>query len=219
MTILEILAAILLVMVVFGETKVSLQGEYAGDGPVIMAAFGGIKVKLWPRKPRKEKRKDTPEKEKSPKQPAIKWDVQAMIRGGALDYARHLLPIVLEAPSQFQKKLVVDVLHLELYVGVEEPEDIVRKYGMSNAVLGALWAPLTQAFHVKDGTAKVVPDFQTGEMTLYGHIAISIKVRQLLWLGLYFGRKGLNEFLSVSKRRKEVSDDGQAQSSAQVQQE
>jgi hypothetical protein len=40
-------------------------------------------------------------------------------------------------------------------------------------------------------------------MTVYGLAKLTIKIGQLLWLGIYFGVKALRAFLAVRKRQKE----------------
>ena len=75
-------------------------------------------------------------------------------------------------------------------------------YGQANAVLGALWYPLTKAFHVKDGTARVKLDFDVPGMTVYGTAALSIKIGTAVWIGLRAGVKALFGALAAKKRLK-----------------
>ena len=72
----------------------------------------------------------------------------------------------------------------------------------ANAALGALWHPLTRAFHVKDGTARVKLDFDAPGMTLYGGAALSIKIGTVVWVGLRAGWQALFGALAAKKRLK-----------------
>lgn len=124
--------------------------------------------------------------------------------GGALDYAQHLLPIALEAVGSLYQKIQMDTLELELIVGAPDPADAAMRYGQASAALGALWYPLTQAFHVKDGNARVRMDFDSREMTVYAAATLTLKIGQIVWLALYFGIRALRAFLAVRKRQKKA---------------
>ena len=86
-------------------------------------------------------------------------------------------------------------MRLEVTAGAPDPADAAMIYGRTNAALGAAWQPLTTAFHVKDGRASVRIDFNSDRTTVYGITALSIKVGQALWLGLYFGAKALRQII------------------------
>ena len=75
-------------------------------------------------------------------------------------------------------------------------------YGEANAALGALWFPLTKAFKVKDGRARVKLDFDAPGITVYGAAALSIKTGTVVWIGLRAGFKALFGALAVRKRLK-----------------
>lgn len=96
----------------------------------------------------------------------------------------------------------MDELELCLTVGGSDPADTAMFYGQANAALAALWEPITNAFHVKDGHAQVRIDFDAPGMTLYGKAALSLKIGQILWLAVYFGCKALVRFLNYRSIRK-----------------
>lgn len=96
----------------------------------------------------------------------------------------------------------MDELELCLTVGGSDPADTAMLYGQANAALAALWEPITNAFHVKDGHAQVRIDFDAPGMTLYGKAALSLKIGQILWLAVYFGCKALVRFLNYRSIRK-----------------
>lgn len=197
MTGFVILAAVLAVLLLVGQVRVGVRGEYTAAGLTAWARLGPIRLKLWPRKAEKPKR--SPEK-RPPKPEKIPNKTPAP-SGGALDYARELIPVALEAAGQFRKKLQVDQLELVLRAGARDPADAAMVYGYANAALRALWQPLTQSFHVKDGRARVELDFEAQQTTLYASGSMSLKIGQALWLGLYFGLKALSRLSAVKERR------------------
>ena len=100
-----------------------------------------------------------------------------------------------------RKKLRVDRLELVLRAGATDPADAAMVYGCANAALGALWCPLNEAFQIKDGRARVELDFDSQMTTVSAMGAMSLKIGQALWLGLYFGLKGLKKVIAVKGRR------------------
>ena len=96
----------------------------------------------------------------------------------------------------------MDTLELELTAGGSDPADTAILFGQANAALGALWVPLTGAFHVKDGSARVKLDFDAPGMTVYGTAALSIKIGTVTWIGLRAGVKALTGVLAARKRLK-----------------
>ena len=98
--------------------------------------------------------------------------------------------------------LRMDTLELELTAGSSDPADAAMLYGEANAALGALWFPLTKAFNVKDGRARVKLDFDASGITVYGVAALSIKIGTVVWIGLRAGLKALFGALAVRKRLK-----------------
>ena len=91
-------------------------------------------------------------------------------------------------------------------------EEAALRYGQANALLGAIWQPVTRVFHVKDGWARVEVDFDRTEPALYGRVSLSLTVGELAALGLSFGVKALSVLLAV--RREDRQRTGQKQNAA-----
>ena len=209
-----ILALILLVLLLIGQVRVGAVAEYSQAGPEVRVRLGPVRLKVFPlakkektqeqlkkeaeKKARAEEKKKAKKEQKKSKAQQEKKSLQEKV-GGGLDLARELLPLALEAAGCFWNKLIVDELELCLTVGGPDPADAAMLYGQANAALGALWQPLTQAFHVKNGHAHVAIDFDAQSMTLYGKAALSLKIGQIVWLGVHFGCKALAGFLRYRK--------------------
>lgn len=226
-----ILAIVVLVLFLAGQIRVGVRAEYNAQGFLAWLRLGPLNIKVFPLV-KKEKKKPKKKKEKPPKPAGEKPQKPAEARpgkpagekpgkaaekkpgepvlekvGGALDYAMALLPVVLDAGAQFGKKLQIDVLRLELTAGAEDPADAAIRYGQAVAALGAFWTPLTHAFRVKDGEARALVDFGSSSMTLYGAAALSLKVGQIVWLGLCLGWRALWAFLGVRRERRREKRD------------
>jgi len=226
-----VLAVVLLVLFLIGQIRVGGGAEFNALGFFAWVRVGALNVRVFPlkKKDKKKKKKKTPKnKGKKPKNktgsppgpageapegpaagspsaPAAEEPKEPALEklGGVLDYALALLPIGLDAAAQFGKKLQIDRLRLELTVGADDPADAAIRYGQGVAALGMLWGPLTQAFSVKDGEARALVDFGADRITVYGSAALSLKIGQIVRLGLYFGWKALWAFLGVRKEHKQ----------------
>ena len=203
---LFVLAVLVLILLLLGQVRVGGRAEFNEKGFFLWIRLGRFKLKILPAGPKEEKigKPKKPKKEKEPKKPKKEKPPTPLPEkiGGALEYAQALLPVALEAAKGMWRGLRVDVLELELTAGGGDPADTAMLYGQANAVLGALWYPLTRAFHVKDGTARVKLDFDALGTTLYGQAALSIKIGTLVWIGLGAGWKALFGALAARKRLK-----------------
>ena len=203
---LFVLAVLVLILLLLGQVRVGGRAEFNEKGFFLWIRLGRFKLKILPAGPKEEKigKPKKPKKEKEPKKPKKEKPPAPLPEkiGGALEYAQALLPVALEAAKGMWRGLRVDVLELELTAGGGDPADTAMLYGQANAVLGALWYPLTRAFHVKDGTARVKLDFDAPGMTVYGQAALSVKIGTLVWIGLGAGWKALFGALAVRKRLK-----------------
>ena len=198
-----ILAVILLVLLLLGQVRVGGRAEFNAEGFFLWLRLGRFRIKILPMKPRAE-RPAKPRKAKKPKQPEPEKPPVPLPEklGGALEYAKALLPVALEAAGRMWRGLRVDVLELELTAGGSDPADAAMLYGQANAALGALWHPLTRAFHVKDGTARVKLDFDAPGMTVYALASFSLKLGRVVWVGLRAGVKALIGALAARRRLK-----------------
>lgn len=203
---LHILAVIVLVLLLIGQVRVGGRAEFNADGFFLWVRLGKLRIKILPMKPKEEKpqKPKKPKKKKKPKEPKKEKEPVPFPErvGGALEYAKALLPVALEAAGGMLRGLRVDNLELELTAGSSDPADAAVLYGRACAALGALWEPLTGAFRVKDGSARVKLDFDAPGMTVYGAAALSIKTGTVAWIGLRAGWKALLGALAAKKRLK-----------------
>ena len=195
MTAPAILLAVLLALVLLGQVRLGAGGEYGPAGPRAWLRIGPARVPLWPRKQEARKKPALPKKGTHPAGGG-KEGRRAALRAG-LDYLRALLPVALEAAGQFRRKLRVDQLFLEARIASDDPAGAAAAYGYASAALGALWGPLNEAFQIRDGTVRVLPDLEGGTSSLEGRVSLSLTLAQLLRLGLHFGYKCLRAFLTV----------------------
>ena len=200
---LHILAVVLLVLLLIGQIRVGCRAEFNSEGFFLWARLGKIRIKILPMKPKEEKPQKPPKPPKTKKEKKEKLPATLPEKvGGALEYARALLPVALEAAEGLWRGFAIDTLELELTAGSSDPADAAMLYGSANAALGALWIPLTRAFHVKDGTARVKLDFDAPGITVYALASFSLKLGRVVWVGLRAGVKALIGALAARRRLK-----------------
>ena len=61
---------------------------------------------------------------------------------------------------------------------------------------------MTEAFHVKEGSARVKLDFDAPGTTVYGTAALSVKIGTVTRIGLRAGAKALTGIFAASRRLK-----------------
>ena len=212
MIVLYILLVLVILCFLLGHIRLGGSVRYSRDGPEVTARFGPIRLKLFPRGPKKktgEKKPKKPKKpkkkkEKKPKEPKEPAPLPERI-GGALEYAKALLPPVLDLVKRFPGMLRVDRLEMELTAGSPDPADAAMIYGAAQAALGALWYPITENLKVKDGHAWVKVDFNAGQMLLYLQAEITLRLGDLMRAGISFGIRALMAFFRVRNEHRNRS--------------
>ena len=199
MKLLLTVAAVLLVLLLLGQVRVGCVLSYRREGLFLWLRAGVVRIRVLPWK---GKKKEKPAR-KHRKGAGLPEEKPAPMRGGGLEYAKRLLPIALEAAGQFQKKLRIDILELELTIGGQDPADAAMAYGWANGALGALWPPLVEGFHVADGRARVRLDLEAPAVSLWGRASLSLKLGQICRLAVYFGIKALRAVMAARGAQKE----------------
>lgn len=191
---------VLLVLFLLGQIRIGAQVEYCEQGLFVRVRAGAVLIPVFPLKAKKEKKKK-PKPVKTAKQaePGPKAK-----KGGLLKLAVKFIPLVLDTVKKFRRKLRVDRLDMNLVVCAPDPADAALRYGQANALLGGLWQPITQAFHVKDGRAHVAVDFDAQSPTIYILASLSLTIAQTLSLAVVFGAKALGILIHSRTKQREA---------------
>lgn len=182
---------VLLVLFALGQIRIGAQVEYCEDGLFVRVRTGAFLIPVFPVKREKGKEKKA-KKAKSPEREK---------KGGTLKLVLDLFPLVLETAGKFRRKLRVDRLEMKLIICDADPADAAIRYGQANALMGSLWQPITQTFHVKDGHAHIGVDFEGETPVVYILASLSLTIAQTLGLILVFGIKGLGILVRNRSKR------------------
>lgn len=202
-----IAGAVILLLWLVGHIRLGVGGSRTQEGEgQVWLRIGPAKITLYPR-PKKEKpqpvkgkkprppKKAKAKKERKPRKPFTGEQIFALVQ--------KLIPVALEAAGSFRRKLRIDVLELRVVVGEPDPADAAMHYGQTSAALGTLWGPLNEAFHIKDGLARVDVDFQQEHRALWGRLQMTLTVGQVVWLGVRYGAEVLNILRETRKESKQ----------------
>lgn len=190
---------LLVLLAVLGHTRLGIRGEYTRQRVGAWIRMGPVRWQLYPWRTHAQKKKPEAEKKSASSVPEKKPILSPY---GVFRLVQRLIPVAWKGAGAVRRRMQVDTLQIEVQVGAPDPAEAAEQYGKVNALLGAVWGPITQAFHVQNGRAHVEVDFSKKEPTLYGVLELSLTVRQLLWLGLRYGPMCLKIFWEVRKQDK-----------------
>lgn len=207
-----IAGAVVLLLWLLSRVRLGVGASRTREGENrVWVRVGPKPITLWPRPKRKPSKPDKEKKAKPPKEKKPKKEKpprRPLTREQIISLVRQLVSLALEAAESFRRKLRIDVLELDLVVGEPDPADAAMHYGQASAALGALWGPLTSAFQVKDGRARVDVDFQREHWALWGRFQMTLTVGQLIWLGLRCGVKALHIWREIRKDTNDAEKGG-----------
>ena len=207
-----IVSIVLLLLFLLLQLRIGAALEYGQDNLQVKIRLGPGQIKVYPRAASEKKTQTKPSEKKKPT--AASEDTRKkgkkLSLDQLLDLAQRLVPLALEAAGCLWNKLVMDDLQLSITVGSHDPADTAMLYGEIHSGVAALWGPVNQTFHVKNGRAHVGIDFESDSIVLYAKTAISIKIGQVLWIALYFGIKALKQLFRYQKTQKMKAQEGKA---------
>lgn len=202
MSALQIAGVVLLVLLAVGLIRIGVQVEYSEQGLAVWLRVGVFRIPVFPAK--RKKAKETKPKAAKTTRPGTGK------KGGRLKLALDFIPVVLDTVRRFFCKLRVDQLEMNLVVWAPDPGDAAMRYGEANALLGSVWQPMLQAFHVKQAHAHVDVDFDATESVLYIFASLSLTIAQVLALVLVFGGKALQILVQNKNARRRRVNQGEA---------
>lgn len=211
-----IVGIVLLFLFLLLQLRIGAVLEYGQDNLQLEIRVGPGHIKIYP-KLKPQKVSDKKKKQKANSNSAGKMSSESGKKKGRrlsldqlTDLAQRFIPLALEAAGCLWNKLIMDDLEISVTAGSHDPADSAMLYGQIHSGLAALWGPMNQAFHVKNGRAHVEIDFESNSIMLYVKTAISIKIGQVLWIALYFGVKALKQLLRYRKAQKTEAQERKA---------
>lgn len=200
-------AVVLALLLLLLWARLGVRVRWDAGGLMVHARIGPVLVRVYPAIVRREKEKKRPKEGTEQKKPAQK--------GPSLTAERLLryLALAVEAADGLRERVRVDDLTIGLVLaGQEDPAAAAIAYGGVNSALGMVLPLLEQNFQVKERRISTAVDFQRTETAAELEAALSLRVLQLLTLGVRLLVKLSEEEKTATKsQKKEAVQHGKQQ--------
>ena len=198
-----ILLALAALIVLVCLLRVGADVSYEDDVLTLKVVAGPVTLTLLPKKPKpekpkkpKKKKKKKPEKEKEDK-PKEKSKLSLSFLFGAAKLA-------LQAVNTFRRKLHVDVFRLVFIAGGSDPYDVAMLAGRVRAALDGLYPLARRALIIRERDVRVGADFMAEKPAVAGRLKLTIRIGQVLGIGIVFAFRALVLLLKDKKKNKEA---------------
>ena len=199
MTGLKILAGVLFVLFLLAMIRAGGSIEYSAAGVEIQLRVGVIRIHIYPRKEKEDRKKG--------KKKTAKEESDRPKAGGSLKQLKRYLPLIGQAAGELKRKIRIDSLDLDLIAGGSDAAGTAMLFGYSNMAIGMLWPIFEQNFHVKEHRFRMAADFSAETTTVYAYVTFSARIGQLLCFSVRYGWKFIKLYL---KERKNVKSKKEA---------
>ena len=194
---LALLALVLLLLFL----PIRLRVSWDRGGACVAVRFGPARLPLYPpgeSGPLEEEQKK--KKETEPKAAGEKGKKRFSINRDQLVYTLETLPPILgRALRRVGRRVRIAPLKVYVLVAGTDPADTAVLYGRLTAALEAGLPLLHRMIHIREQDIRLFPDFQGEEMDLIADVGISLRLWDLLVIGLCAGGSLMRWFINLRK--------------------
>lgn len=188
------------VIVLIGLLPIGLSVHYDSDGLYVTAFFGLIRLRLFPGKQKKEKKKkQTKEKKRGDTVQKGSHDAKKQTGGKLTDF----LPLVKIAGrflNGLRKKLCVSKLYFRLTLASDDPAELAVGYASGWAIVGNILPLLDGLFTIQKRDVQVQCDFAAEDTQVLLHMRLHILLARLLGLLIRYGLQAIREYYIIKKQ-------------------
>lgn len=198
MTALWIVLALLGLLILLNLLRVGVSAGYEAQTLSVSACVGPVTIPVWPRAPAAEKPKQEPQEQpqEKPKEKPKEKELPD------LDTIFALAKLALRALSAFRRKLKVELFRLVFIAGASDPYDTAMQYAYVNAALGGLRPMAERALQIKKRDVQVGTDFTADRPQVEARLTLTIRIGQIVAIGVVFGVGYLKFLLQKRKAAK-----------------
>lgn len=199
MTALWIVLALLALLTLLNLLRVGVSAGYEAQAFSVSARVGPLTIPVWPRPPAEEPKK--PKKEKPPKEPKAP---QEQTKEKELDFYTilALAKLALKAAGSFRRKLTVELFRLVFVAGSSDPYETAMQSAYVQAALGGLRPLAERALHIQERDVQVGADFTADKPRIEARLTLTIRIGQIVAIGVVFGVGYLKLMLQKKKAAK-----------------
>lgn len=199
MTALWIVLALLALLTLLNLLRVGVSAGYEAQAFSVSARVGPLTIPVWPRPPAEEPKK--PKKEKPPKEPKAPQE-QGAEKKLDFDTILALVKLALKAAGSFRRKLTVELFRLVFVAGSSDPYDTAMQSAYVQAALGSLRPLAERALNIQERDVQVGADFTADKPRIEARLALTIRIGQIVAIGVVFGVGYLKLMLQKKKAAK-----------------
>ena len=199
MTALWIVLALLALLTLLNLLRVGVSAGYEAQAFSVSARVGPLTIPVWPRPPAEEPKK--PKKEKPPKEPKAPQE-QTKEKELDFDTVLALAKLALKAAGSFRRKLTVELFRLVFVAGSSDPYDTAMQSAYVQAALGSLRPLAQRALHIQERDVQVGADFTADKPRIEARLTLTIRIGQIVSIGVVFGVGYLKLMLQKKKAAK-----------------
>ncbi|MDD6076993.1 MAG: DUF2953 domain-containing protein [Clostridiales bacterium] len=199
MTALWIVLALLALLTLLNLLRVGVSAGYEAQAFSVSARVGPLTIPVWPRPPAEEPKK--PKKEKPPKEPKAPQE-QTKEKELDFDTVLALAKLALKAAGSFRRKLTVELFRLVFVAGSSDPYDTAMQSAYVQAALGSLRPLAERALHIQERDVQVGADFTADKPRIEARLTLTIRIGQIVVIGVVFGVGYLKLMLQKKKAAK-----------------
>ena len=199
MTALWIVLALLALLTLLNLLRVGVSAGYEAQAFSVSARVGPLTIPVWPRPPAEEPKK--PKKEKPPKEPKAPQE-QTKEKELDFDTVLALAKLALKAAGSFRRKLTVELFRLVFVAGSSDPYDTAMQSAYVQAALGSLRPLAQRALQIQERDVQVGADFTADKPRIEARLTLTIRIGQIVAIGVVFGVGYLKLMLQKKKAAK-----------------
>ncbi|MDY5594785.1 MAG: DUF2953 domain-containing protein [Oscillospiraceae bacterium] len=199
MTALWIVLALLALLTLLNLLRVGVSAGYEAQAFSVSARVGPLTIPVWPRPPAEEPKK--PKKEKPPKEPKAPQE-QTKEKELDFDTILALAKLALKAAGSFRRKLTVELFRLVFVAGSSDPYETAMQSAYVQAALGGLRPLAERALHIQERDVQVGADFTADKPRIEARLTLTIRIGQIVVIGVVFGVGYLKLMLQKKKAAK-----------------
>ena len=199
MTALWIVLALLALLTLLNLLRVGVSAGYEAQAFSVSARVGPLTIPVWLRPPAEEPKK--PKKEKPPKEPKAPQE-QTKEKELDFDTVLALAKLALKAAGSFRRKLTVELFRLVFVAGSSDPYDTAMQSAYVQAALGSLRPLAQRALHIQERDVQVGADFTADKPRIEARLTLTIRIGQIVAIGVVFGVGYLKLMLQKKKAAK-----------------
>ena len=175
--------------------------NYHSEGFFLDVIAGPVRIPILPKK-KKDPDKKKEKKKKDTKGKGGQPGEKKKKKGGPITDFLPLVKTALELLNSFRKKLRIKRLELKMIMAADDPCDLAINYGRANAAMGNLLPQLERCFVIKKRDVEIECDFEASQTLIIARADITITLGWLLAIVVFYGVRGLKQFLQIKNKRK-----------------